>query len=303
MSNRLFRQESLAERNNRHQLDHLLNTTAPHERMAVISIVVLMAILTLWGWFGTIARTLTVDGLALKTGTRHDVVSSENGYLLEYSVAPGDYLEAGEAIARQTVPDLDREANALRDRIGLLEFETAATHADDDSQRDQILATARAALLGVKARGMTKELIVSPVAGEVAALRSVPGAYLPLGSSIAYIREVRAGEDSPLQVVLRVERHDAEQLRPGMPASVECVMVNGKLRRLEGEIASVTVDPLPAWLAELPPVVTREHSRVDVLLHDHSGPALREEASCRVRIDLGRSRPLALLPIGRVFLK
>ena len=109
--------------NKRQQLDHLLRVTAPHERVILAAIGVVLPALAAWALFGSVVRAVTIDGILLEPGPRHDVISTEPGYLLEYLVAPGDRVEAGAPIARQSVPELARETVALRDRVELLERE------------------------------------------------------------------------------------------------------------------------------------------------------------------------------------
>lgn len=301
VSTRLFREESLAQRNNRQQLDHLLNATAPHERITLAGITSLLVVLLFWCLFGSIGRGVTVDGMVVKAGVRHPVVSSASGVLLEYLVTPGDRVMAGAAIARQTVPDLDREAGVLADRVELLELQVAGS-GPDNRELNARLDSARTALLDVKVQHTVKELLVSPVDGEVTPHRFAPGAYLLPGSKVAHVREIQPAGDPPLSIVLRVAKEAAEQLRPGMPASVELVMADREQQTLQGEVVMVEADALAGGLEEPPAGADAERYRVDIRLHHQ--PDVLEQAleglACRVRIDLGRSRPLALLGADRI---
>ena len=285
-----FLEGTTSSRNKRQQLDHLLRITAPHERIILVGIGVGLLALVAWALFGSIVRGVTIDGILIEPGIRHEVISTEPGYLVEFLVVSGDRVEAGDPIARQSVPELERETTALRDRVELLETELRQAGGTGSALRS-LLASARAALLQIEAQRTARELIVSQTGGEIAALRSAPGEYLPAGGAVAQLREA---EDRPLQAVLRVAPRMAQRIQPGMRAWVEVVMPNGAKRRFHGEVASVTPGPLPNWLAAFRPAAANSAHRVDVVLHQASDLSVPDGTPCRARIVLGRHAPAEL---------
>ena len=289
-----FRQEAVAGRNQRQQLDRLLRITAPHERYILAGIGLILLAFVAWVLFGSIVRSATIDGVLIEPGARHEVVSNEPGHLVKYLVVPGDRVEAGDPIARQSVPELERETAALRDRMALLETEITQAGGGSRALRS-LLASARAALLQMEAKRSARALIVSQIGGEVMALRSAPGEYLPAGTAIA---QLRSAEDQPLQAVLRVASRIALRIQPGMEASVEVATPDGATRRLPAEVAFVTAGPLPRWLAALSPGGPESVHRVDVVLHQASDLSVPDGTSCRVRVVLGRYPPIALFGPG-----
>ncbi len=285
-----FLQDSGSSRNKYQQLDHLLRVTAPHERMILAGIGLVMLALLVWALFGSIVRSVTVDGILFEPGVRHELVSSEPGYLEVFLVGPGDHVEVGDPIARQSVPELDGETAALRDRVEMLKSEFRQVDGEE-SGLPSLLAAAQVALLQMEARRSARELIVSPVAGEVTALRSAPGEYLPAGGAVAQLRET---EDQPLQAVVQVAPRMAKRVQRGMQASVEITMPDDVQRRFDGEVSSVTPGPLPKWLAPLRPAGPNATYRVDVVLHQASDLSLPDVTPCRVRIVLGQQPITAL---------
>ena len=285
-----FLQESAAGRNKRQQLDRLLRVTAPHERVILAGIGLALLGLMIWVLFGAVVHTVTLDGVLIKPGTRYEVASSEPGHLLDYAVAPGDRVEAGDPIARQSLPGLQRELAALRQRLALLESGTRQTGGGT------LLHSARVALLQTEARRAARELIVSPHGGEVMTLRAAPGRFLASGAVVA---QLRAAEGPPFKAVLRVAPRRASRIQPGMKASVEVAIPGGVTRKLQGEVASVTPGPLPAWLASLPPGVPVSAHRVDIVLRGAPDLPVRDGAPCGVRIVIGRRSPAALFRMGR----
>ena len=290
-----FLDQAANSRNKRQQLDHLLRVTAPHERMILAGIGMAMLALVAWALFGSIVRSVTIDGVVIESGSRHEMVSTEPGYLVEYLVVPGDHVEVGDPIARQSVPELDSEIAVLRDRVEMLKTELRQVGEEGSGLRS-LLAAAQVALLQTEARRSARELISSPIAGEVTALRSSPGEYVTAGGAVAQLRET---EDLPLQAVLLAAPHVAKRIQPGMGASVEIVMPNGATRRLDGEVSSVAPGPLPNWLAALRPATANSAHRVDVALHQASDLSLPDFTPCRVRIVLGRQALTVLLGFGR----
>lgn len=292
MLNNPFRDRAIAaSANRRQQLDHLLRVTAPHERAVLAAIGVILAGLGVWAIFGSIVRDVTLDGVLLEPGSRHEVVATEPGYLTEYLVAPGDRVEPGATIARQSVPELARETALLRERVELLESELEENGAETGAT-GSLLASARVALLQMEAQRAAREVIVSHIGGEVMVLRSTPGEYLPAGGAVAQLREVG---DRPRQATLLVAPQVAQRLRPGMQASVEVQLSGGETHRLQGVVGNVATGPLPDWLAALRPPVATSARRVDVDLEPAADLAAPDGTPCRVRIVLGRRPPLSLL--------
>ncbi len=289
-----FLQES-GNRNKFQQLDHLLRVTAPHERMILAGIGLVMLALVAWVLFGSIIRSVTVDGILFEPGVRHELVSGEPGYLKAYLVVPGDHVEVGDPIARQSVPELDGETAALRDRVEMLKLELQRVDGEDKGF-SSLLAAAQVALLQMEARRSSRELIVSPVAGIVTALRSAPGQYLQAGGAVAQLRET---EDQPLQAVLQVAPRMAKRIQPGMRASVEIMIPDDARRRFDGEVSSVTPGALPNWLATRRPAVPDATHRVDVVLRHASDLSLPGVTPCRVRIVLGQQPLTAFLGFGQ----
>lgn len=289
MFNDLQLNQAAANRNKRQQLDHLLRIVAPHERVILGSIGLALLALVIWVIFGSIVRSVTVDGVLLKPGVRHEVVSVEPGHLVKFMVDLGDQVEEGDPIARQTVPELEREMIALRDQIEVLEAGIRQVGGDGTHS---LLASAREALLQMEGRRVAKEVIVSHMSGEVMALEVALGDYLPAGSVVAQLRN---HEDKPLQAVLQVDSRIAKRLQVDMQASVEIAMPDGTAREVDGTVASITSGPLPHWLAAFRPEGTIYAHRVDITLDSQLDPAVLDGTPCRVRIMLGQHSLIALL--------
>lgn len=298
MLNRLGLNETAASRRKRQQLDHLLTVTAPHELIVLAGIALLVFPLLAWSLFGRIENGFTTGCVLIKPGARHHVVATEVGHLLEYLVAPGDRVEVGAPIARQSMPKLAREVAALRDRVDLLE-QGALRAADNGGALASMLASTRAEALKMEALRSVRETIVTESSGEITALNSEPGSYLFAGAPIARIRGEPGAEDGPIHAVARLDSRTAQRLEPGLPVSVEVPMREGKMLTMPGVLMSVTAGPLPGWLEELLPVDDGAAHLIDVALEAAPSPPVEDGTACRVGIVLGRVPPVALLDPGR----
>ena len=293
MFNSPFRKEALANRNQRQQLDHLLRVTAPHERIILASIGVALLALAAWALFGRMPTGVTVDGVLIESGVRHEVASLEPGRLLEYLVDTGDRVEAGSPIARQSVPELDREITALLERIDLLQSDTGLAGAGSTGST---LDSARESILQMEARRAVREVLVSQTGGEVAALWAAPGQFLSVGTAVAQIRD---GEPEPLKAVIRVAPRVAQRIEAGMRASVEIVMPGEATRVMNGEVALMTEESPGDWIDSLLPLTGNSSHLVEVVLDQAWDNPVSDGSECRVRIEFGHFSPAALFNFVR----
>ncbi len=289
MFNNPFREEAADARNKRQELDHLLRVTAPHERVIVACIGVVLLAVAGWMLFGSVERSLTLDGLLVAPGERYDIVAREQGHLLEILVAAGERVEAGETVARQTVPELDREIMILRDRMDLLSTQAAKT--GGAGAETSLLEDIRVALLRMEAQKSAAQSIVSQAGGEIVAWRRAAGEFLQPGAAIAQILDTHG--KTP-RAVLRVEETAARRVQPGMAAEIQFALPDGGRRQVRGQVAAVDLGPLPDWLAALPPASRNSLSRIDLDVEEASGLTAPDGMPCRVRIRLGRQSPIAL---------
>lgn len=292
MLDRLGLDETAASRSKRQQLDHLLKTTAPHELIVLAGIGLMLLMLLAWSLFGSMEDGVTADCVLIKPNARYDVISTEPGQLLEYFVAPGDRVEAKAAIARQSVPELDREVVVLRDQVRRLERYNRQT-GGRDHELALMLESARMMVLEVEALRSVRETVVALSRGEIMTLHSAPGDYLLAGTPVAQIRSVSGAED---QSMLATASYMAPHIQPGMRASVEVLMRGRDTVTMHGEVVSVTDRSLPHWLAAfLSPAEDALH-RVDIALDP--APSVADGTACRARVVLGQSPPVALLGFG-----
>lgn len=73
MFNNPFREQAVAASANRQQLDRLLRVTAPHERIVLAAVGLVLAGLVSWVVFGSITRNLRLEGTLVAAGAQATV--------------------------------------------------------------------------------------------------------------------------------------------------------------------------------------------------------------------------------------
>lgn len=82
MFNNPFREEAAGNRNKRQQLDHLLRVTAPNERIILAGIGLVLLATAAWALFGSIERSVTLDGLVMLSEARQEAVADDGKHVV-----------------------------------------------------------------------------------------------------------------------------------------------------------------------------------------------------------------------------
>lgn len=275
------------------QLKVMLTVTAPHERVLFIIALACIAIAFAWLFFGRVENIVRIDGLLVKAGSRHEATSLEPGHLIEFTRKKGDLVVSGDSLARQSVPELDRELSELENRLAFHEEEARHNHAISRAEQ-QHLETLRATIFQLEAQRAVRENIVANIAGEIMAWQSEVGEFLTAGTAVATIREIPESRDGELQAHMRVNAEIARHLRMGMLSTVEVSIPGQDVMHLPGEIMSVAPGPLPNWLAALMPDADGAYYRIDIKVLQQANNPIPNATACRIRIIVHESSPLEL---------
>ncbi len=284
----LFRTQAFARRGQTEPLDGLLRVTAPHEWVVLAGLALALLGFVAWGVFGSVERSVSTDCLLVHPGERYAVLSDIHGYVAAVLVNAGDRVEAAEPIARVRTTELERQLRAARARVELLEAQGPAGEPDDDA-----LALARAELLDLQAIQASGEYIVSPHAGTVTWHSLTVGQAVTAGEEVAGLH---GGSDGGLEAVAFFPPDSAQQIETGMEAGILAGQASHG-RALEAEVIEVPGAPAtpPVWLTALgfdPPV---HRHMVWATLREAPEVLPSDGAPCRLRIILGRERPVRLL--------
>ena len=285
-----YRERATASKGQREQLDDRLKVAAPHEGVFLAGIGVSVLVFLCWMAFGSVTRTLSVPGVLIEAGPRYPIVSTSAGRLETYLVAPGDRLDVGDPVARQTVPELEKRATILREFVESVAVEIGQASGD---ALGPLRASVRKSLLHLEAERIAKGIIVSHRPGVVMTLLRSPGDELAAGDRIAWIRAV---SELPLRVVAQVPEGVGRQIRPGMPVTVTVAFPHEPPRQFSARVADATVKTLPDWLAPGVPVDSDGPlQRVDFLFDTDDVTGVSDGTPVTVHIRLEEHSPATLL--------
>ena len=286
----LFRERAVLRQSQPDPMDDLLRVTAPHEWFILVGFVVVFAATCVWAAFGSIDRSLSAQGVILRSGERHTVLSGATGAVAAIPVRVNDRVAEGEPIARLLLPELEARRAALQAWIAVLE-----RAADQDEGTTGDLEAARRELAELAAR-RAGTAIVAPYAGIVSALYLHVGQAVQVGTPVSELR--KSGSDE-LDVVAFLPAAEARKLREGMKARVLADGLSGAAP-LSARIALVAAEPSPppAWFSRLvAPEAGGSTPLYEVRLRldrQPEGPAA-DSAPCRIEIVLETVSPLSLL--------
>ena len=289
-----YRKQATTSKSERDQLDNLLKVTAPHERVFLALIGMLLLVFLCWMAFGSVTRTLSIDGVLIESGPRYPIVAKSDGRLEAYLVVPGERLEPGDPVARQTVPELEKQAGILRALVASVNADVGAA---GGAALASLQASVRQSLLQLEAERIANGIIVSQRSGVVTTLLHSPGEELTAGDNIVWLR---AASGLPFRVVAQVTDDEARQLSPGMTVTVTVALAHEPPRQFKAQVADTTAKTWPDWLAPgVPTDPDRPLQRVDFLFGPDAVTGVPDATPVKVDIMLEQHSPAALLVRSR----
>lgn len=283
----LFRQAALERRGQTEDLDGLLRVTAPHEWIVLSVMGVVLACVVLWGFFGSVERSVTAPCVLVEPGEYHSVRALSSGIVTEVAVEVGDKVRAGEPLYRLRLPELERQVAAANAHIAILETDREPSRA--------AIAFARAELAGLEAALESSRDVSSSSDGTVIWLDRVIGELADAGDEIAGVHGGAGG----LHVLSYVEPEVARQLSVGLRAQIARMDGPGtaSVDAIVSEVSSTSAPP-PEWLTGLSGFTVPDHSVAIIAeLSDPVKLRLSEGDLCRIRVTLSRQHPISLIAL------
>ena len=293
--NSLIRERAMARKTQPEPVDDLMRVTAPREWMLLVGVAAVLAAVVLWGSLATVERTVSVRGVVLKAGERHEVVAPTAGSVSAILVAPGDRVEAGQPVARMELPEMGWRRRVVEARISTLESQRESLGAAAAAWIGIELASARAELAEVEALESAGRTIVSPRSGELTALHVAAGQAAASGEAVA---EVRAGGGDLLEAVGIAEVAQASGVSGGMEARVVC-SVDGPATAFAAQVMDVADGSraVPSWLSRfgLSSNGRLPGARLLRVALDSPDAQVSDGTPCLLEVILARQTPLRLL--------
>ena len=150
----IFRAASLERLNTPEQLDVMVEVTQPRGWMVLIMIGIVLVILLLWGFIGSIPTRVSGTGILIRSGGLTQVVSTNSGQLQEVLPDVGETVKQGQIVARINSPD---QINKLQNMEIDLE-EMRLRHAKLTDYYKQKIAHQRESLTKIKKVNIGQQL-------------------------------------------------------------------------------------------------------------------------------------------------
>ncbi|MBC7251032.1 MAG: HlyD family efflux transporter periplasmic adaptor subunit, partial [Anaerolineae bacterium] len=114
----VFRQVALERLSSPEQLDQLVQVVSPAGWMALLALGLLLLAALSWGVWGSIPTKISGQGVLLAPGGVNDVVSLASGQIVDIYFDVGDVIQAGQVVARVSVPDQPVNAKVISPYAG-----------------------------------------------------------------------------------------------------------------------------------------------------------------------------------------
>ncbi len=118
MQNRLFRKEALERLFSPEELDQLLRVTSPRAWLAFVGIVLIIAAVIAWSFFGTITTTVTGSGILIRGGGIASIVAPVSGQISDVYVEAGETIQEGQVVARVFNPQTNENERVISNVSG-----------------------------------------------------------------------------------------------------------------------------------------------------------------------------------------
>ena len=289
---KVFREEAVARRARPEPLDARLQVTAPHEWLVLLGVCLALLAVVAWTAFGKVERSLSAPAVIVQPGERVAVVAPASGNVIEVSADVGEFVEAGQAIGRVSLPEAAQQARVTR---RLMDQVQDAARAGGDAASDlyeALLAAAGRELRAVEVDAAA--LIVAPAAGTLTAHQLLVGQPVRAGQRVA---QLRGASDGAWEALAFMTAAGAERLQAGMAAELLLAPSGSEQPPLTARVVEASMTPIlaPDWLADLG-LSTQAPANLVRLAIDGDPPAdLRDGTHATMRLVLETQSPAALL--------
>ena len=121
----LFRKKALEKYSSPERVDSLMQVTTTKGWLALIGFLVVIAGAVVWSVLGSAPDNVEGAGILLREGGIFDIEVSGTGVIEEILIAPGDTVQAGDIVARLSMPELDQQIEQFQDLLVQLEDDLA----------------------------------------------------------------------------------------------------------------------------------------------------------------------------------
>jgi len=117
ISKQIFRKVALDRLSSPEQLDEMMEVTTSRAWLALGAMTALLLAALVWGFTGSLPTTVQGIGILIRTSGLGDVATTSSGQVTQVYVDRGDWVQAGEVVARLAQPHLSEEVASSTARL------------------------------------------------------------------------------------------------------------------------------------------------------------------------------------------
>ena len=234
MTTDVFRKTSLERLSSPEQLDRLLTVTSPRSWLALCAMGLLIAAALIWSIFGSLSTKVNAQGILMKSGGIHQIVSTSGGQITDVRVRANEMVSKGQAIARVAQPELIEQLDGALSQLAALQQAGAEPIRIAELKKNIEL---------LRNKLETSSRVVSPYSGRVLEVKVAAGDYVTPGKPIISL-EPAGAQIKDLEAIFYVAAEQSKEITPGMDVSIAPTSVNKQeYGLLLGRVTSVAEYP------------------------------------------------------------
>jgi HlyD family secretion protein len=128
METSIFRKTSLERLSSPEQLDTIMRVTGAKRWLALAGMFLILAVVVVWGYAGTIDTKVNGSGVIVRAGTVLNVVTAGAGLVTDINVNLGDRVKAGQVLAKVSDPEMLEKIRLAREALADAKAERERNH-------------------------------------------------------------------------------------------------------------------------------------------------------------------------------
>jgi hypothetical protein len=225
---KIFRNASMDKISSPEKLDTMVKLTSARTWFLIVFFLLITLSLVIWGFFGTIPKTVSGRGVIINGGGTYNIQSTSNGVITDISVENGDIVNKGDVIGRTYDKNVFNELKQVNEKITLIDEQIKGANAGNNVVLEQQLNISLSDL-NIEAEGLKDKLmdnkILAPTNGEIIEVLINKNDFVQIGQSVCSILETSklTLEDT---VVAFIPVAEGQIIRPGMKMNVYITVFN-----------------------------------------------------------------------------
>ncbi|NLB43477.1 MAG: NHLP bacteriocin system secretion protein [Clostridiales bacterium] len=234
MKKTVFRKVALERLSSPEQLDRMITVTNTKLWLILTALGCILTSIVIWSITGSLATSVTANGMLVKGGGIVDISSSEIGQISDIRARAGDIIKKGDIVARLDQKEIVDEITALSDLLPLHK-ENKENENDRKALEKQIEE--------LRKRLVSSSYIVSHIDGRVVEVKLNAGDMVSQGTPVLSVAKEGAAVKN-LIAVIYVPVEYGKSLAPGMETRVSPSTVKKEeFGYILGRIVSVSEYP------------------------------------------------------------